>query len=296
MSETASEPRGIRIGRLVRAGAQAAGARNGEFRKSFMEGWSKNQIELQNKNISEVILRTNRAADAAHNPASISTCEKDWKTACPDGWTHHLERAVCTAPGSERGDSFASCLAIPTDLNLQEKQQIALECSAPWPCEGSCSVAGTNYAAPCPIGWTTMSDGYCKAQDAKQSRNCPTTSKFISMSVQEKQDLSYRCNIRWPCAVLCEQDFGATCPEHWREVDMNPGLCAAPPTYTGNCEFIANMSTMTVAQKRSFASRCSVDFPCSGGVESVRRVLKPALRSSKPAHATAASFLPNDLS
>merc|ERR1711972_336110 len=135
----------------------------------------------------------------------------------------------------EEGDRSGPCLTIPTGLRLEEKQEVASECSAPWPCRGHCSVAGTNYEVPCPVGWTTLSAGYCEAVVTEGSRHCPKTVKFVSMNVQQKQDLSHRCNISWPCAMPCEQNFSATCPQHWREVEMNPGICAAPTTYTGDC-------------------------------------------------------------
>jgi CPW-WPC domain-containing protein len=85
------------------------------------------------------------------------------------------------------------------------------------------------------------------------------------MTIEEKQELSQRCNVTWPCLQPCLQDFHAPCPEQWHEVELNPGVCVAPATYTGTCDFIADIGVMSPAQKRAFASQCSINFPCARG-------------------------------
>merc|ERR1712232_443834 len=42
------------------------------------------------------------------------------------------------------------------------------------------------------------------------------------------------------------------------------GLCTAPPQYAGDCDFKINTTGMTAAEKKNFASKCSVTFPCAG--------------------------------
>lgn len=257
LADAVGEPLGIRIGRLVRSGAQAAST-NAEFRQAFLDRWDKDHAQLVNENVSETIAHANLVADTAQNHALSSACPKNWEATCPDGWTHYPGSGVCRAPNSD-----GSCSRVPSDLAVAEKKQISVECSAPWPCQGMCSGIGTNYDIPCPIGWTNLPGGYCKAVKAGKSRQCPTIGKFTSMTVGQKQDLSFRCNLSWPCRTSCEQNFSATCPESWTEIEQNAGACAAPPSYAGDCEFIVNTAGMNVAQKRAFALRCSVEFPCA---------------------------------
>lgn len=251
-----SEPLGIRIGRLVRAGAEAADAQHPQFRKAFAESWMKNHKVLVNKNASEVIARANFAADSASAASSSSTCARHWMAPCPDGWTHYPESGLCRSP-----ILGGLCSTLGDQLSVAEKQQASITCAAPWPCRDACA-AGKNYATPCPDGWDIASAGFCKARGSTKSRNCPSVMKSDSLNVGEKQDLSQRCDINWPCLASCLQNFGAPCPEHWQEVESNPGVCVAPATYTGGCDFMINTNAMSQDQKKSFASRCSANFPC----------------------------------
>merc|ERR1719291_819061 len=48
---------------------------------------------------------------------------------------------------------------------------------------------------------------------------------------------------------------------------MNPGICMAPATYAGVCSFSINTTDMSGGQKRDFARKCLVQFPCLGAEE-----------------------------
>merc|ERR1712176_1161154 len=67
------------------------------------------------------------------------------------------------------------------------------------------------------------------------------------------------CDLQWGCRASCGQDFRSQCPEGWQN---QSSLCVAPITYAGVCSYSVDMASMNEAQKRSFASTCSVKFPC----------------------------------
>lgn len=67
--------------------------------------------------------------------------------------------------------------------------------------------------------------------------------------------------------MICPQDYTKQCPEEWIEVVKNPGLCMAPASYAGVCSFSINTTDMSGVQKRDFAQKCSVQFPCLGAGE-----------------------------
>lgn len=260
LGQVAREPLGIHIGKLIQAGAQEGDVQHTQFRKAFAQRWRTNHEVLLNRNVSEIIFRANDAADTASRDNVGGACVRNWNAPCPDGWAHYPESDVCKRPLQE-----GPCSTLKARLSVAERQQFAHSCSAPWPCDDACGAFGKDYAAPCPAGWTGLPGGYCKANAAGKSRHCPSIGKFDTMTVGEKQELSQRCNVTWPCLQPCLQDFHALCPEQWHEVELNPGVCAAPATYTGTCDFIANIGVMSPAQKRAFASQCSISFPCARG-------------------------------
>lgn len=260
------EPLGVRIGKLVRYGAQAASSHDMQFSKGFTDRWSRDHATLSNRNVSEIIARANSAAATADAIASESGCSKNWNAPCPDGWTYDSSTAICHA-----AESQGRCSTLSASLSAAEKKQSSRDCLAPWPCQGSCSNYGRNYGATCPSGWIELSGGYCKVQDAVAvSRDCPSIGSFVALSTSQKQDLSSRCNVNWPCQTPCDSvNYGTTCPEHWLEVALSPGLCMAPPNYTGDCQFLVNTSGMNMDSKRAFATRCSVEFPCLRGSSAI---------------------------
>lgn len=262
----ALEPLGVRIGKLVRYGAQAASSHDMQFSKGFTDRWTRDHATLSNRNVSEILAHANSAAATAGDMFSESECTKNWNAPCPDGWAYHSSTGVCHAAASD-----GPCSILSASLSIVDKKQSSRHCSAPWPCQGTCSKYGRNYGATCPSGWVELSGGYCEAQHAVAvPRECPSIVSFVSLSTNQKQDLSSRCDVNWPCHTPCDAvNYETTCPEHWREVSLSPGLCMAPSNYTGNCEFLVNMSGMTTDSKRAFATRCSAEFPCLRGSSAI---------------------------
>merc|ERR1711976_337847 len=90
---------------------------------------------------------------------------------------------------------------------------------------------------------------------------CMDMYNFDEMSIPDKQEMGAACGWEWPCKTSCLQDYSKQCPETWSEF---PGLCTAPATYAGDCGYSINTTGMTQNQKRAFAVKCVVAFPCRG--------------------------------
>merc|ERR1712232_1520974 len=141
-----------------------------------------------------------------------------------------------------------------------EKYKFADSCKAPWPCEDSCT-EGHDYDA-CPKDWISLGAGFCKSPEKLMNMsNGMDMYKFDEMSIPDKQEMAGPCGWEWPCKTSCLQDYSKQCPESWSEF---PGLCTAPVTYAGDCGYSINTAGMTRDQKREFALKCAVAFPCRG--------------------------------
>lgn len=147
-------------------------------------------------------------------------------------------------------------------MSTAQKQQIAEDCKAPWPCADSCS-EGHDYSAVCPLGWHDDGTGFCEAP-AHFETHCAKSYDFAEMDVRMRQELATTCGFSWPCLGSCQQDYSKACPENWQEVAMNPGMCMAPSTYAGQCSFSVNTAGMGAEQKSAFARKCATRFPCLG--------------------------------
>jgi len=165
----------------------------------------------------------------------------------------------CAAPASYGG----ACKTMQSFVSksITEKQQLAEECKAPWPCDDCAE--GRDYSQLCPEGWNDDGGGFCKAP-ADFETKCATSYDFAGMDIAMKQELAVTCGFNWNCNAMCIQDFSASCPELWEEVPLNPALCAAPVTYSGVCGFSTNTTRMTAEQKAAFAKKCAVKWPCLG--------------------------------
>merc|ERR1712228_5678 len=140
------------------------------------------------------------------------------------------------------------------------KSAFALKCKAPWPCSGNTNCPqGRDYEV-CPMGWEEIGNGYCR-HGGSDAPKCASVFAFGDMQIAEKQDLAKDCDLQWGCRASCEQDFRSQCPEGWQN---QSSLCVAPITYAGVCSYSVDTANMNEAQKRTFASTCSVRFPCMG--------------------------------
>lgn len=228
-----------------------------EFGRSFAEAFTAGDAVLVNPEVSKVLKKVNRLAENLIEHDGL--CTRRWSAACPDGWSMG-GNGQCVAPASYGG----ACKRVRsfTGLSIAAKQQIAEECKSPWPCDDSCP-EGHNYDEACPAGWTQNGNGLCEVS-AGSDTNCASVYNFANMDVKLKQELAETCNLKWKCQATCRQDFSKSCPENWTEVELNPGVCMAPPNYAGACGSSINAGKMTTDQKQEFGAKCAVTWPCSG--------------------------------
>merc|ERR1712062_730519 len=180
-------------------------------------------------------------------------CQRDWE-GCPDGWK--LVGSACLAPTSYRG---ACDHVFHLGGLLSEKERFANECQAPWPCAGECA-GGHDYDSGCPNGWVEKA-GFCENPNALASSKCSSRYLFSVMDTGMKQNLASTCGIEWACRTVCEEDYGALCPEGWSAQNEQ---CYAPASYVGECKYAANLSGLSAEEKRAFSNSCAAPFPCIG--------------------------------
>lgn len=247
---------GAELGSLIN---QLIATHDESARQGLIEDLASKERVLVSPAIEGVIAKANLAVKTMD--ASIDICTRRWASVCPDGWSLVGEQ-VCEAPIFYKGPcKRAQSLA---HMSTAGKKRFAATCKAPWPCEDSCN-EGHDYHVPCPINWNQTQNGFCMS--AASSGNCPTMLNFSELDIAQRQQLAVVCGMRWSCLAKCLQDFRHPCPLGWTEVDLNPGFCVAPPTYTGDCEFAVHTSGMSDEQKQGFGAKCGVSFPCRGKYE-----------------------------
>lgn len=227
------------------------------FQSSYAEALTSKEMVLVNPGVSKVLQQANGMAQNLVEKDAL--CERRWTAECPDGWALTGD-GQCAAPSSY-GGSCKKVLSF-SGMPAAQKQQMAEECKAPWPCEDSCS-GGHDYSALCPQGWSSDGSGFCEAPAGFETK-CARSYDFAEMDSRTRQELAVTCGFQWPCQGSCQQDFSKPCPEDWQEVPMNPSMCMAPATYSGICSFSVNTADMTAQQKADFARKCATRFPCLG--------------------------------
>lgn len=254
---------GEQVGANIRAAdeevAAEASQNGGQVRPldSSAEAFAPNEMVLVNPAVSQVIKQTNGLATSLVERDGL--CERNWAANCPDGWVA-AGGDLCVAPASYGG----ACKRVQSFLSKSgaEKQELAVECKAPWPCQDDCA-QGRDYSELCPEGWSDDGGGFCTAP-ANFDTKCATSYDFAEMDTKTKQELAQTCSFNWKCKATCVEDYSKACPEDWSEVPMNPGICVAPVTYTGVCGFSIDASSMTSDQKAAFARKCAVNYACTG--------------------------------
>lgn len=209
---------------------------------------------LVNSKMSDVVNAANRLAG---DSVDEGLCARRWSSPCPDGWIL-VAPGVCQAPLSYTGP--CGTMHKLDGLTPTAKANFGTRCEAPWPCLDEC-VSGHDYTALCPVGWSTVGKGFCQFTNISSAR-CGSFFKFDTMPFSRKQVFGKVCGSPWACQVACQQNYSATCPVGWSEVEPLMGQCMAPTTYTGPCTMGVNLTMMTPGQKQDFASRCWVTFPC----------------------------------
>lgn len=254
---------GQQVGANIREANQEVAAEAGQnggksdFQTAYAQTLTAKEMVLVNPEVSKVINKVNRLAGSLVEKDGL--CERRWEAKCPDGWVL-AGNSQCVAPAAYGG----ACKRVQSfdSLSVAEKQQIADECKAPWPCADDCS-EGRDYSELCPQGWTNAGGGFCEA-GAGASTDCAASYDFAEMDLKTKEELAKTCGFNWKCNAACDQDFSQTCPDGWNEVPLNPGMCTAPATYAGACSFGVNTAQMTHQQRAAFGAKCAVSWPCLG--------------------------------
>jgi len=260
-----AEPSGREVGQEIGSNVRDAAVRTGteagqyggksDLQDSYADTIASKELVLVNTEVNKVIRQANGLAASLTEKDFL--CQRRW-SGCPDGWAL-VGEDQCRAPASYGG----ACRTMQSFVgkSVAEKQQLAEECKAPWPCDDCAE--GRDYVQLCPDGWSDAGAGYCEAPSDFETK-CATSYDFAGMDVAMKQELAATCGFNWKCNAVCAQDFSASCPEGWEDVAHNGGLCAAPVTYSGVCGFSANTTRMTNEQKGAFAKKCATKWPCLG--------------------------------
>lgn len=240
----------------VKADAAQNNGKSG-FQSTYADTLTSKEMVLVNPAVTQVLQQANGLAQ--NLVAKDGLCERRWASECPDGWIVTAD-GQCAAPSSYGG----ACKKVQSfrGMTVAEKQQVAEDCKAPWPCEDTCQ-EGRDYAELCPEGWHDDGNGFCEAPAGFKTQ-CATSYDFAEMDLGTRQELARTCGFQWKCQGSCQQDFSKACPEEWVEVPMNPGICTAPATYSGLCSFSINTGSMSADQKSAFAQKCAARFPCLG--------------------------------
>lgn len=244
----------------VRAGMEAE--QNGgtsEFQDGFADAMSSTDLVLVNPEITKVIEKANRLSASLSEKDPL--CNRRWTAKCPDGWIQ-LGEDQCSAVHGLYGGACKTLQSFGS-MSIRERQQWAEECKAPWPCDDCPNGSARDYAKPCPEGWSESAGGRagtCVAPPDFETK-CATSYNFAQLDVVTKSELAETCGFNWKCSAACDQDFDASCPDGWA---MTAELCVAPVTYSGPCGFSVNTTSMSNAEKRAFARKCAIMFPCAG--------------------------------
>jgi len=233
-----SHDAGQQLGNAI-AHAVASGDRSASMTKLQQPGGT----VLVNPKVTAAVIKATEIAEAsatlATGPDAACSAGRNYTNACPAGWTLTHE-GLCLA-GSYDG-SCANYVA--SSLSSFEKQQFAFECNAPFECSGEACLHDWSM---CPGGYMSDENGFCRSQQQTVSEECALINIQL-LSVAQKQEVAQTCKLAFPCAKLgCVNDYSQSCPDKWEE--QAGGLCLAPPSYIGKCEFFVNVTGWTAKEK-----------------------------------------------
>ncbi|SJK85968.1 Plasmodium falciparum CPW-WPC domain [Babesia microti strain RI] len=206
------------------------------------------------------------------------TCIKDYVTSlCPINWSYNAVSASCVAPKSYPprlrricGDSVQFKFATPII-----RRQWEMACEAEFPCASSCS---PDYSLPCPKGFNLKrvlrrkltNIAMCKIANPKSLvnsnvvRDClgPNGTINILLNKESKVMAHKTCNVNWPCASRCNENFWQACPYNWVLID---NYCISPRDYTApeGCPLRIIVDKLrTPLDKFKFSLDCHAKWPC----------------------------------
>jgi len=124
------------------------------------------------------------------------------------------------------------------------------------------------YSELCPDTWVLGEDGLCHAPLSYQGV-CAKTQSFVGASRIGKTEVETTCGVCWPCPSRsqCEVDWSQPCPNGFSGIAIPydeyaeaPGVTCVRQLEGEDCDH--EVAFRDVDDKKQFAVRCSVSWPC----------------------------------
>lgn len=193
---------------------------------------------------------------------------ENYEPTCPDKWTP-LGLNQCQAPETYEGDC-------PKTANLKKynteelKKKVEIACLVNWPFIIKYQEYQRDYDVTCPIGWSKLNNGTCKApENYKEDENCKTEVHFETMTILQKESYSTACHVDFPFKEKeeCKKDYSFECPLGWIPTNVK-GYCKAPLSYNSKiCKNISKFSTLTESHVEFYKKSCNIEWPCEGEIQ-----------------------------
>ena len=117
-----------------------------------------------------------------------------------------------------------------------------------------------DYGLPCPEDWVDGGDGKSCLAPLGYRGPCSGVITFEEDATPDaKRRQASACDAQFPCKGACTQDYGAACPSGWVAEGSE---CVAPAGYTHHCVTRKSFDGFGSQEKRAWADRCGVQWPC----------------------------------
>ncbi|SCP05379.1 CPW-WPC family protein, putative [Plasmodium ovale] len=187
--------------------------------------------------------------------------------ACPLNW-EKMGAYKCKAPDDYNGP--CPKVANLKKYNTEEgKKNIEIACLVNWPYTIKVNEQNRDYDIPCPIGWSILSSGFCRApENYRNSSKCSDEVSFIDMNLQQKESYSSACSVDFPFKDRndCRRNYSFPCPMGWIP-SKKDGFCKAPIGYKSKiCKTYSKFKNISDGQKNYYLKFCNIDWPCEGEI------------------------------
>merc|ERR1719161_2461135 len=105
-----------------------------------------------------------------------------------------------------------------------------------------------DFSAACPQGWEKVGSSLCRVGEQYEG-DCDLTQDLGSFVLEQKKAFARICKVTFPCQGACDKDW-RSCPNEWDEVA--PQVCLAPVSYTGGCDPMLEIGSMSQNDKSLF--------------------------------------------
>ncbi|SOS80499.1 CPW-WPC family protein [Plasmodium sp. gorilla clade G1] len=187
---------------------------------------------------------------------------------CPLHW-ENIGNYKCKAPQDYKGP----CPNISNlkKYNTQEKKEnIENVCLVNWPYSIKVNEYQRDYNIDCPIGWSMMENGFCRApENYKKSLKCKEEVSFDDMNADQKHSYSLACNVDFPFKDKqdCKRNYSFACPLGWIP-SKKINYCKAPLNYKSSiCKNVSKFKNISDNQKNYYLKFCDIDWPCEGEIQ-----------------------------